>query len=112
MATQVLVIFIIRTRGLPWRSRPSRLLTLTSLGVVAAAIALPLTPLGSRLGFVRPPLTFFLILAAMVATYLLGVEVVKRWFYRRFAGDARRSPPLPVLPPPARTADRAADRRG
>ena len=112
MATQVLVIFIIRTRGLPWRSRPSRLLTLTSLGVVAAAIALPLTPLGSRLGFVRPPLTFFLILAAMVATYLLGVEVVKRWFYRRFAGDARRSPPRRALPPPARSAGRAAGRRG
>lgn len=84
MATQVLVIFIIRTRGSPWRSRPSSLLTATSLGVVALAVALPLMPLGARLGFVRPPLTFFLILAAMVVVYLAGVEVVKRWFYRRF----------------------------
>ena len=85
MATQVLVIFIIRTRGSPLRSRPSRLLTATSLGVVATAIALPLTPFGTRLGFVPPPLTFFLILAGMVLVYLAGVEVVKRWFYRRFA---------------------------
>ena len=85
MATQVLVIFIIRTRGSPWRSRPSLLLTATSLGVVALAIALPLTPFGGRLGFVRPPLSFFLLLTGMVATYLLGVEAVKRWFYRRFA---------------------------
>jgi Mg2+-importing ATPase len=85
MATQVLVIFIIRTRGSPWRSRPSLLLTATSLGVVALAVALPLTPLGARLGFVPPPLTFFLILVAMVVAYLLGVEAVKRWFYRHFA---------------------------
>ena len=85
MATQVLVIFIIRTRGSPWRSRPSLLLAATSLGVVALAVALPLTPLGTRLGFVRPPLTFFLILVAMIVAYLVGVEAVKRWFYRRFA---------------------------
>jgi P-type Mg2+ transporter len=85
MATQVLVIFIIRTRRSPWRSRPSSLLAATSLGVVALAVALPLTPLGGRLGFVRPPLTFFLILVAMIVAYLVGVEVVKRWFYRRFA---------------------------
>jgi Mg2+-importing ATPase len=85
MATQVLVIFIIRTRGNPWHSRPSSLLTATSLGVVALAVALPLTPLGTRLGFVRPPLTFFLILVAMIVAYLVGVEAVKRWFYRRFA---------------------------
>jgi Mg2+-importing ATPase len=85
MATQVLVIFIIRTRGSPLRSRPSLLLTATSLSVVAAAIGLPLTPLGSHLGFVRPPLTFFLILVAMVVAYLFGVEAAKRWFYRHFA---------------------------
>jgi Mg2+-importing ATPase len=85
MATQVLVIFVIRTRGNPLRSRPSRLLTLTSLAVVAAAVALPFTLLGARLGFVPPPARFFGILATMVTVYLGGVEIVKRWFYRRFA---------------------------
>ena len=83
LATQVLVIFVIRTRGSPWRSRPSRLLTLTSLGVVAGAIALPFTPLGARLGFAVPPPAFFLVLAGMVALYVSGVELVKRWFYVR-----------------------------
>jgi P-type Mg2+ transporter len=81
LATQVLVIFVIRTRGIPWRSRPSRLLTLTSLGVVAGAIALPFTPLGGRLGFAVPPPAFFLVLAGMVVLYVSGVELVKRWFY-------------------------------
>ena len=84
LATQVLVIFVIRTRGNPLRSRPSRLLTLTSLSIVVLGALIPLTPLAPALGFVPPPLRFFLILAAMVAVYLAGVQGVKTWFYRRF----------------------------
>lgn len=82
LATQVLVIFIIRTRGNPLRSRPSLLLALTSLAVVAVAIFLPLTAVGVHLGFVPPPPVFFLILAVMVVTYLAAVEGAKRWFYQ------------------------------
>jgi Mg2+-importing ATPase len=84
LATQVLVIFIIRTRGNPFRSRPSSILTATSLAVVAVATALPFTPLGARLGFDPLPGLFFVILAAMVVAYLVLVELVKTWFYRRF----------------------------
>jgi Mg2+-importing ATPase len=85
LATQVLVIFVIRTRGNPFDSRPSRALALTSLAVVAAAISLPFTPLGRALGFVAPPPLFFAVLIATIATYLTAVELVKRWFYRRVA---------------------------
>ena len=87
LATQVLVIFVIRTRGNPFRSRPSSILTATSLSVVAAATLLPFTPLGARLGFVPLPGLFFLILAGMAAAYLAMVQVVKAWFYRRFAAE-------------------------
>ncbi len=82
LATQVLVIFVIRTRGNPFKSRPSRILTLTSLTVVAVAAALPFTGLGHRIGFVAPPPLFFLLLALMVIAYLSAVQAVKWWFYR------------------------------
>jgi Mg2+-importing ATPase len=85
LSTQVLVIFVIRTRGNPLDSRPSRALALMSLLVVAAGILLPFTPLGRALGFVSPPAIFFAILIATIATYLSTVELVKRWFYRRVA---------------------------
>ena len=85
LATQVLVIFVIRTRGNPFRSRPSALLTVTSLSAVAIATLLPFTVLGGRLGFVPLPWGFFLALGAMVVAYLAAVEVVKRWFFRRQA---------------------------
>lgn len=84
IATQVLVIFIIRTRRNPLRSRPSRLLAATSLAVVAVAASLPFTPFGQQVGFVPLPGLFFIILAGLVAAYLVAVEAVKRWFYRRF----------------------------
>jgi Mg2+-importing ATPase len=87
LATQVLVIFVIRTRGNPLRSTPSAILTASSLVVVAMATALPYTPLGARLGFVPAPGLFLLILAGTVVVYLVMVQAVKTLFYRRVAGQ-------------------------
>jgi P-type Mg2+ transporter len=87
LATQVLVIFVIRTQGSPLRSQPSRWLVATSLAVVATAVLLPLSPLGSTLGFVPLPVRFFPVLAALVGAYLVAVEAVKRWFYRRLGAS-------------------------
>ena len=84
IATQVLVIFVIRTRGNPFKSRPSIALTITSLTVVLVAAALPFTPFAAQLGFVAPPPLFFMILPGMVLCYLVAVEFVKRLFYRHF----------------------------
>ena len=84
LATQVLVIFAIRTERSPfWRSRPSRPLVLSAAAAVAVAVGLPLSPLGPALGFGPLPLTFWLCLPLVVAAYLALVEVVKRWFWRR-----------------------------
>jgi Mg2+-importing ATPase len=85
IATQVLVIFVIRTQVSPFKSRPNIVLIMTSLTVVAVAAALPFTPLATLLGFVGPPPLFFMILLAMVLCYLVAVEFMKRLFYRHFA---------------------------
>ncbi|MFZ1213870.1 MAG: magnesium-translocating P-type ATPase, partial [Pseudolabrys sp.] len=84
LATQVLVIFVIRTRGSPLRSRPNPLLAGTSLIVAAVGVLLPYTAIGRWFGFVPLPLTFLAALGAMVGCYLVLAEGVKRWFYRRF----------------------------
>ncbi len=82
LCTQVLVIFVIRTRGNPFKSRPHPVLTATSCSVVVISALLPLTPLGRYFGFVTAPASFYFILAAMVVAYLLIVEFAKRGFYR------------------------------
>jgi len=86
IATQVLVIFVIRTRRNPLRSRPHPWLTLTSLGVVATAMLLPFTPLAAWLGFTPLPPLFFGLLAGLIVAYILLVEAFKRWFYQRLGG--------------------------
>ncbi|MFL5345120.1 MAG: magnesium-translocating P-type ATPase [Hyalangium sp.] len=85
LTTQVLVIFIIRTRRNPLRSRPSRWLLLSSLGAMAVANAVPFTPLGAWFGFVPPPALLLLALAGLVALYLLSATVLHRAFSRRSA---------------------------
>jgi len=83
LATQTLVIFVIRTARNPLRSRPSLALTLTTCAVVLFGTVLPFTRLGSLLGFTPMPLSFLLFIAVATGTYLLLVEAVKRKLMRR-----------------------------
>ena len=83
LCTQVLVIFVIRTRGNPLRSRPHPVLTVTSLLVVAVALILPWTPLGTLFGFTPLPPMFYAVLALMVMAYLWMVQGLKRWVERQ-----------------------------
>ncbi|MFA6355247.1 MAG: magnesium-translocating P-type ATPase [Candidatus Paceibacterota bacterium] len=85
IATQVLVIFIIRTKRVPFfKSRPGHWVTFSAIGIVALAWIIPYTPLGALLGFA--PLPFILILAILgiVFAYLLVAEISKYFFYRLF----------------------------
>lgn len=82
LCTQVLVIFVIRTRGSLLHSRPHPVLFASSLAIVAIAAILPFTWLGGHFGFVPPPARFYAILGGMVVAYLLVVELAKRLFYR------------------------------
>jgi len=83
LATQTLVIFVIRTARNPWRSRPSLALTLTTCTVVFFGTVLPFTPLGSLLGFTPMPWSFLVFIALATGTYLMLVEFVKRHLMRR-----------------------------
>jgi Mg2+-importing ATPase len=83
LATQTLVLFVIRTAGRPWTNRPSVPLIVTSLLVVAVGLLLPYSAAAGRLGMTSLPLTYFLFLAFAVVTYLLIVEAVKGKVIRR-----------------------------
>ena len=83
LATQTLVLFVIRTRENPLQSQPSRPLVVTTLLIVAFGLALPFTPLASSLGFVPLPPAFFAFLIVATGTYLALVEVAKRRILRR-----------------------------
>lgn len=90
LATQTLVLFVIRTAGNPLRSRPSRGLTITTLGIVLLGVLIPFTPLADDLGFTPLPAIYFAFLGGATVTYLLLVEMAKRLLL-----PARQTPDLP-----------------
>jgi Mg2+-importing ATPase len=83
LATQTLVLFVIRTSQNPLKSRPSGALTMTTLAIVLIGIVLPYTPLARDLGFVPLPASYFVFLTIAAVTYLLLVEVGKRLLMKR-----------------------------
>lgn len=85
IASQILVIFVIRTVLSPLKSHPHKMLTLTSLGTLGGALVIALTPLGSLAQLVPLSPTVIATMVAMVGAYLLSAEAVKRmganWLY-------------------------------
>lgn len=95
LATQILVVFVIRTHASPfWRSRPGPALIAAALAGVAAAILLPYTPPADPLGFTRLPASYPPIVATLVVAYLALVEATKRALFT--PGDLLRPAPPPA----------------
>jgi Mg2+-importing ATPase len=85
LATQVLVIYIIRTRKIPFlQSRPSSAVVLTSLIAVMTALLLVTTALGGVVGFGKLGIWPILFIVSLVFAYLFLVEIVKQIFYRHY----------------------------
>jgi Mg2+-importing ATPase len=102
LATQTLVIFVIRTRRVPFlRSRPSKPLLGATLACAAAGVGLPFSPIADLLGFDRLPGAFLGGLTVMVISYMGLVEAGKYLFFRR---------PRPVERPLARPRPRVERR--
>ncbi|HET7885773.1 MAG TPA: magnesium-translocating P-type ATPase [Bradyrhizobium sp.] len=80
IATQILVIFLIRSRRLPWRAnRPNAILLVTSIGALIGAIVVALGPWGGLFGFTGLSIPVLTVLAAITLAYLLAAEVAKRF---------------------------------
>ncbi len=86
LATQTLVIFIIRTSR-PFRDPPHPALAASTLIAFGLAVALPYSPLAPWLGFVPIPAAVLGALALVTAAYLGVVFSVKRWFFTRHELD-------------------------
>jgi Mg2+-importing ATPase len=75
------IVLVIRTRRPFFSSPPGRYLLLATLAVTAVTLLLPYLPLAAPLGLTPMPLSFLLLLAAILTGYVLTAELVKRRFY-------------------------------
>jgi Mg2+-importing ATPase len=98
IATQTLVIFLIRTPGRPWQDAPNAWLAASTLSALAVALAIPYSPLGSLFQFHPPPLHATLALAILVAAYLAAAEVIKPLALQPRTLRARPHNPRPRSP--------------
>jgi P-type Mg2+ transporter len=96
LATQTLVLFVIRTAKNPLRSRPSSPLIASCIASVAIGIALPFSSVAGVLGFTRLPKSYFAFVAIATATYLLLVETAKRRLLHRQTGKEKMGAPRTV----------------
>ena len=85
LLTQTLIIHIIRTAKIPFlQSHASNSLIVTTVLVASAGALLPYSPLGSTLGFVPLPGTYWPAVFAIIAGYCILAHVVKTWFVQRW----------------------------
>ena len=83
IATQTLVVYVIRTRRVPFfKSRPSLPMMLVPTGAALVGAVLPYTGSLTCSASHHYPTNFFLLLIAMVVVYLVLVELAKTRFYR------------------------------
>jgi Mg2+-importing ATPase len=92
LATQTLVIFVIRTRRVPFfKSRPSTTQLVATLSCAGAGVLIPYVPPVARLfGFTALPLSFLAIVLVFIVVYLTLAELGKARFFRT---------PAPKRPP-------------
>jgi Mg2+-importing ATPase len=96
LLTELLIVFVVRTRRTLWKSRPSRALVLSTAAVIAVAVALPALPFASALGFAPLSPALLLTLTGIALAYIVAAEFTKHWFYRR---SPRRRRVLRVVAP-------------
>ncbi len=88
LATQTLVIYVIRTRKIPFlQSMPSKWLLISTLAVVAIGWIIPFTPLGKMLVFSALSPLMLVSIVGLVFVYLVMVQIAKVLFYRYIAGE-------------------------
>ena len=77
-----LIILIIRTKSVFYKSRPSKYLIISIFSIMGIIIVIPYTIIGKLFGFVAPPLIYLPIIGIIVFTYICMTEVVKKIFYK------------------------------
>jgi len=84
ITTQTFVVYIIRTRKIPFlQSSPSRSLVVSTVGVVIIAWIMVFAPIGKFLAFTPLSVVSIFAIIIITAAYLVLSQYVKEWFYKR-----------------------------
>ncbi|HEX6642655.1 MAG TPA: cation transporting ATPase C-terminal domain-containing protein, partial [Thermoanaerobaculia bacterium] len=82
LLTELLIALVVRTRRPFFRSRPGKVLLVSTIVLVVLTFAIPYLPMVRVLGFVPLPFPIVAMLSLIAAAYIVAAEMMKRWFYR------------------------------
>jgi Mg2+-importing ATPase len=89
LATQTLVIFLIRSKVVPFfKSKPNKMLVASVSSVIILALFFVYSPIGTLFKFESLDTRMVLIISLVVASYLLTVEATKLIFYKRIKNES------------------------
>jgi Mg2+-importing ATPase len=81
--TELLILFIIRTRKSFIQSKPGNLLVIISVIAMIVTILITLPPIAPLLGFSFPALKQLLAIAIILTLYVVTGDLLKVYFFRR-----------------------------
>lgn len=85
LLSQTLVVHMLRTQKIPFiQSRATLPVMLTTVVVMAVGIYIPFSPLGTMVGLVPLPMSYFPWLVATLLSYCLVAQGMKRFYIKRF----------------------------
>ena len=79
LLSEILILIILRTRHLFFRSKPSKYLLLSSLFTFIACVIIPYLPFAKDFELFPLPAAIFLSLFAIIIAYLIFAEITKRF---------------------------------
>ncbi len=81
--TELLILFVVRTHKMLWRSKPGKGLIILTLVAFTITIGLPLSPFASALGFVVPPEKLLFVITSIVLSYIITADILNLVFFKR-----------------------------
>lgn len=87
LLSQTLIVHMIRTRKIPFiQSNASWPVTSLTFFIMGIGVILPFTGIGSSIGLVPLPWSYFPWLIAILIAYCVLTQLVKQWYIKRFDG--------------------------
>jgi Mg2+-importing ATPase len=83
LLTELVIALVVRTRHVFFRSRPGKLLLMSTLIFIGITLVLPYLPFISIFGFIPLPAPFMLAMIGLTLLYVLATELAKKYFYSR-----------------------------
>ncbi|MED0671053.1 magnesium-translocating P-type ATPase [Aneurinibacillus aneurinilyticus] len=85
LLSQTLIVHMIRTEKIPFiQSRASLPVLLLTSAIIIAGIYIPFSAFGASIGLQPLPMSYFPWLIAILLSYCLLTQVIKKWYIRKF----------------------------